>query len=516
MGMMLTHRVPHTNGRDPILHQHRQSGHAVRHLGTMRLSLHPRWIMLAMCAVSACWLLLLYMYLGLESGGGGGGAAGPVTAPHAAWPSPPPDAGPDPARLGRVSSEADGRRKREGYERHAFNTLVSDRIGLRRSIPDTRHAGCRNQTYPASLPDVSVVICFYNEDETVLLRTLQAVLQRSPAPLLRQVLLVDDASDAGLAEAVQHHIDSRALQHRVQLLRSDVRLGLIRARLHGAAHATGEVLVFLDSHVEVNVAWLPPLLAPIAADRHTVTVPIIDVINADTFAYTASPLVRGGFNWQMHFQWVAVPHSGRRTEDDFVRPIDTPAMAGGLFAMDRSYFYELGTYDDGMDIWGGENLELSFRVWMCGGRMQIVPCSRIGHVFRKRRPYETPDGSKSVLQNLLRLVLVWLDDYKEHFYDEFPDAPGMKYGDITSRIKLRKKLNCKSFQWCSWRRADRSCRRASCACRPPMTRPYWPPATAAWATNSGTTVPRWRRLCITWRWAAACRRRAGRRARPWP
>lgn len=37
-------------------------------------------------------------------------------------------------------------------------------------------------------------------------------------------------------------------------------------------------------------------------------------------------------------------------------------MAGGLLSIDRSYFYEIGAYDPGMDIWGGENIEMSFRV----------------------------------------------------------------------------------------------------------------------------------------------------------
>lgn len=52
-----------------------------------------------------------------------------------------------------------------------------------------------------------------------------------------------------------------------------------RVRAHDCPRAAGEVLTFLDSHVECNVGWLEPLLERIYMDRRKVPCPVIEVIN---------------------------------------------------------------------------------------------------------------------------------------------------------------------------------------------------------------------------------------------
>lgn len=299
------------------------------------------------------------------------------------------------------------------------------------------------------MPKTSIVIVFHNEAWSTLLRTVWSIIQRSPAALLQEILLVDDASERDyLGEELEKHV--KTLPVPVRVLRTGQRSGLIRARLLGAKQVKGQVITFLDAHVECTEGWLEPLLARIAEDRTRVVCPIIDVISDETFEYvTASDMTWGGFNWKLNFRWYRVPQREmERRGGDRTQPLRTPTMAGGLFAIDKDYFEKIGRYDEGMDIWGGENLEMSFRVWMCGGTLEIATCSHVGHVFRKSTPYTFPGGtSKIVNKNNARLAEVWLDDWKEFYYSINPGARSVDYGDVSARRKLREELKCKSFRW---------------------------------------------------------------------
>uniref|UniRef100_A0A8C2IR96 Polypeptide N-acetylgalactosaminyltransferase n=1 Tax=Cyprinus carpio TaxID=7962 RepID=A0A8C2IR96_CYPCA len=316
------------------------------------------------------------------------------------------------------------------YREHAFNLQESDRLGSERTIRDTRHYRCSSMTFDPDLPPTSIIITFHNEARSTLLRTIKSVLMRSPPHLIQEIILVDDFSS--------DPEDCRLLSQipKVHCLRNERREGLIRSRVRGASAASASILTFLDSHCEVNTDWLQPMIQRVKEDHTRVVSPIIDVISLDNFAYlAASADLRGGershcFTTQTHLFYL------------------TPVIAGGIFVMDKGWFNRLGQYDTHMDIWGGENFELSFRVWMCGGSLEILPCSRVGHVFRKRHPYDFPEGNAlTYIKNTRRAAEVWMDEYKQYYYAARPSAQGKAFGSIADRLALRRKLNCNSFRW---------------------------------------------------------------------
>ncbi|XP_030344266.1 polypeptide N-acetylgalactosaminyltransferase 15 isoform X4 [Strigops habroptila] len=322
----------------------------------------------------------------------------------------------------------------------------------KRSVSGSLCAGsclrCLQQEYDSSLPTASVIICFHDEAWSTLLRTVHSIMDTAPKASLKDIILVDDLSQQGpLKSALSEYISKL---DGVKLIRSNKRLGVIRGRMLGAARATGDVLIFMDSHCECQKGWLEPLLARLSSNRNSVVSPVIDVIDWKTFQYYHSVgLHRGVFDWKLNFHWEPVPEHEEKVRQSPISPIRSPVVAGAVVAMDRHYFQNIGAYDSDMTTWGAENLELSIRTWLCGGSVEIIPCSRVGHVYRNHFPpafsYED-----AIVRNKIRIAETWLGPFKENFYKHDTVAfliSKAEKPDCSERLQLQTRLGCRNFQW---------------------------------------------------------------------
>mmetsp|Transcript_139264 Transcript_139264/g.445164 ORF Transcript_139264/g.445164 Transcript_139264/m.445164 type:complete len:685 (-) Transcript_139264:134-2188(-) len=353
--------------------------------------------------------------------------------------------------------------KREAHKGQCFNAAKSDSLPLDRDAPDRRSSACNvlHARYRSNgpLPSASIVMVFHNEIASVLLRGVHSVLNHSPPDLLVEIILVDDASvpdPTRFSEERWNRLHEPLVEYikqlpKVRLVQLGERRGLMLARMEGAWRATGEVVVFLDSHIEATAGWLEPLLARIREDRKHVVVPSIDSIEFDNFGYEGnSGLGVLGFSWTLGQRPEALPRG------DPSKPFKSPIMAGGLFAAHRAYFLHLGGYDDGMRFYGGEEMEIGFRTWQCGGDIEFIPCSHVFHVFRNSVYWQGTDSGgvaykvpgMDITRNKLRTAAVWMDEYAKLVeYASPPLNNGFNLGDLEKRHELRRKLQCKPFKW---------------------------------------------------------------------
>ena len=125
-------------------------------------------------------------------------------------------------------------------------------------------------------------------------------------------------------------------------------------------------LILSDSHCECGDDWLRPLLQRIKDEPKSFVVPIIDVIDDKTLQYYNGNGIYfqiGGFTWSGHFTWIDIPEREKaRTNYNPVAPVRTPTMAGGLFAVDREYFWEIGKKDDAFKEYDQFALNNSYQI----------------------------------------------------------------------------------------------------------------------------------------------------------
>jgi polypeptide N-acetylgalactosaminyltransferase len=258
---------------------------------------------------------------------------------------------------------------------------------------------------------------------------------------------VRHAEHYDFGEPLELHIKSQ-FGDKVKLYRNDRNLGLIQSRLKGIRLSTGDVFVLMDSHSEVQPIWLEPLLFEIKKDRKTLANSYIDWMKKKDdgwhYEYTMTTWTIY-FMWELAFGWQLMSDEVI-TRRNLTDPIRERAMIGAYALMDKTFFEEIGAFDEGMEFWGGENIDLPLRTWLFGGQVVSVPCSRVAHLeapgFRDYRANFT----KYTERNYKRVVEVWFDDYKKYFYLSKPTALEIDAGDLTSRFEVKKRA-LHNFDW---------------------------------------------------------------------
>eukprot|EP01068_Selenidium_serpulae_P017140 Selendium_serpulae@DN6354_c0_g1_i11.p1 len=268
------------------------------------------------------------------------------------------------------------------------------------------------------LKTISVILAAFNEHKYIQ-RTLESIVNATHPSVLKEIIIVDDASEPPMITAYDTAQFPPPL---VKVMRHDKREGLIRSKKEGG---------------DADPGWAIPVLRHINTNYKRVVVPTIPMLDGDTWTVNRKAVgIKMMFEWDLAFHWFD-------DGNDWV-----PCMSGGLLAMSKDWWTESGTLDEGMLQWGGENIEQSIRVWLCGGEIVVARDSIIAHVFRDKFPY--PIDNSLIMRNKVRTVEGWWDDEsKERFYKASPYALNFKknIGDLSSRQEIKDRLNCKPFEW---------------------------------------------------------------------
>lgn len=101
----------------------------------------------------------------------------------------------------------------------------------------------------------------------------------------------------------------------VKVINHNTSIGLARCMNFAAKMATGQVLAFLSTRVEVADDWYIALLAWLAENPNDMVLPVMDSVHWNTFKYSTSKVpvqVRGGFTWGLEFRWMAIPNEEKQ------------------------------------------------------------------------------------------------------------------------------------------------------------------------------------------------------------
>mmetsp|Transcript_52323 Transcript_52323/g.124897 ORF Transcript_52323/g.124897 Transcript_52323/m.124897 type:complete len:425 (-) Transcript_52323:30-1304(-) len=309
--------------------------------------------------------------------------------------------------------------------------------------PDTRPQGCpKYKRSDFGNASVSIIIPWLGEKWEHMEGTMKALVHMTPDSLVQEYIWVSD----GNADTREKEL--KEISPKVKVYGFPQRVGLMVAKTKGVEMATGNVIVFYEAHCIANKHWLQHILYRVVQNPKTLAMPYLDMIAAQDW-HSYRPMSPGHWRYEWNFNLIYTNPEGKRSQGP--EPHMSPGTSGGIFAIDKAWFDKLRLFDPGMREWGGDHMELTMKVWRCGGRIEMVPCSRVGHLYRdpSQRPYHVEVNT--VVYNYKRLAELWAKDHLSYFYKMKPEAVNMKLEGMEPQIKryedLQQELQCKDLQW---------------------------------------------------------------------
>jgi len=205
-------------------------------------------------------------------------------------------------------------------------------------------------------PTLSVVVPFFNSAATLnaCVRALVAAADDDT-----EIILADDGSTDGGATTLDRPVDRR-----VQVVRSEENIGRGPIRNLGAAVATGEILVFVDSDVVVHPDALHQITRAFTEDPSRTAV---------LGSYDEAPTDPGVTSRYRNLLHHHTHHTHGPTATHFWT---------GLGAVRRSAFEEVGGLDVGRWARNMEDVEFGHRIVDGGGRIDLLPSIEGTHLKR--------------------------------------------------------------------------------------------------------------------------------------